>query len=78
MGELLLHSLHDEPAEPVLMLREVEKRRDARSMPIQITGIDISNKTLTLQLRTMTPDERDALEQHLQGKGPSQAIAGSN
>ncbi|HET6249584.1 MAG TPA: hypothetical protein VFE47_17985 [Tepidisphaeraceae bacterium] len=67
MGELVLHVLHDEPAEPVFMLQELGHNRDARSVPVRITGVDISEKTLKLDLRTMTPDERDALLQHLRG-----------
>lgn len=64
-SQLLLHVLRDEPSEPVLFVPEPE--HGGRSLTMQITSIDISDKTLTLKIAPMSADQREALLQRIRG-----------
>ena len=72
MGELLLDILDNHPAPPVLFL-PYEFGSNHRSLPVKVTGVEIANKTLTLTLEPLNPEERQELlaalraPRHLQG-----------
>jgi len=66
MNELLIHSLNDEPAEPVLFLPD-QFSRSPRSLPVQITGISIAEKVLTISVEPMDAAQRAAFLKHLRG-----------
>jgi hypothetical protein len=66
MSELLLNTLHDEPAEPVLFLPD-QLSRSSRSLPVRITEISVASRTLTLAVRPMDASERVALLRRLRG-----------
>jgi hypothetical protein len=66
MAELLEHSLQDEPSDPVLFLPE-RIGHNSRSLPVNVTGVSIANKTLSLTLEPMTVEQREALLHHLRG-----------
>lgn len=65
MTELLVNALEDKPAEPALFVPEPHGGKDIRYLPVRIIGIDISNKTLTLTVQPMNPDQREALLEHI-------------
>jgi hypothetical protein len=67
MSELLIHTLHDEPAEPVLFVPE-KIGHDSRSLPMLVTGVSVADKVLTVTLQPMTADQRQALLLHIRGE----------
>jgi hypothetical protein len=67
MAELLIDAVNDLPAEPALFLPEPHGGKDLRYLPVRIIGIDISDKTLTLTVRPMDADQREALLRHITG-----------
>ncbi|HWE04347.1 MAG TPA: hypothetical protein VG326_18225 [Tepidisphaeraceae bacterium] len=67
MAELLINALSDLPADPVLFLPEPRGGRDLRYLPVQIIGIEIADKTLTLTVVPMDADRRETLLQHIRG-----------
>ncbi|HWE95837.1 MAG TPA: hypothetical protein VG269_17865 [Tepidisphaeraceae bacterium] len=75
MAELLEHTLHDEPSEPVLFLPE-RVGHDSRSLPVRITGVKIADKTLSLAFEPMTVGQREALLQHLRGPQATETAMG--
>lgn len=70
MSELLVHTLNDEPAEPVLFLPE-QFSKTPRSLPVKITEVTVADKTLTLTVQPMDASQRTALLQHLRGSTDS-------
>lgn len=60
MSELLINILNNRPAQPVLFLPyDVSDGR--RSLPVKLIDVEISNKTLILQVQPLTPAERKEL-----------------
>jgi hypothetical protein len=66
MSELLIHIFRDEPAEPVLFIPE-KVGHESRSLPVQVIGVEISDKTLILTLQPMDARQRTALLAHIRG-----------
>jgi len=66
MSELLIRSLHDQPAEPVLFIPDTIGR-NARSLPVLVTDVTVADKALTLTLQPMDAPQREALLQHIRG-----------
>ena len=73
MSELALHMLRDEPGEPAIFLPE-SVGKGGRSLVMQVTGIDITNRVLTVQMAPMSADRREAFVLHL--RGPEQGTVG--
>ena len=65
MSELLIHTLKDELAEPVLFVPEAHEGHDTRSLPVQLTNISIANKTLSLTVVPMNANQREEFLKHL-------------
>jgi hypothetical protein len=58
MSKLLLNTLDDEPAEPVLFTPADEYKEKA--LPLRLKEVDVSDKKLVLTLLPMNPAERQA------------------
>ena len=64
LSEMLIDILNDRSAPPVLFLPyDVSNRH--RSLPVKLTDVEISNKTLVLQVQPLTPTERTDLLAHI-------------
>ncbi|HEY2586636.1 MAG TPA: hypothetical protein VGI81_12805 [Tepidisphaeraceae bacterium] len=60
MGELLIDILNNHPASPVLFL-PYDLSNSRHSLPVKLTSVQIADKTLTLTVEPLGPDERQAL-----------------
>ena len=61
MGQLALHVLANEPAEPVLFVPLVDSNLHPRSVAVTLTDVRVVDHTLTLSVQPMTSTERAAL-----------------
>jgi hypothetical protein len=66
MSELLIRTMRDQPAEPVLFIPD-KIGHDSRSLPVVVTGVTVADKALTLTLQPMDATQREALLQHIRG-----------
>jgi len=76
MSTMALDMLSHEPADPVLFLPLVDASLKARSVPVWLTGVQIENHTLTMQVRPMNAAERDALLKRIREGPPMQQASG--
>ena len=67
MGELLVNSLHERPASPVLFLPIAGS---SRCLPVQLTDVQIENQTLQMTVRPLSGDEQKKLLAHIRTNGP--------
>jgi hypothetical protein len=73
MSELLLHALHDEPAQPVLFLPDMA-RGSSHALPVRVTQVGIVDKVLTLTITHMDRVQRDELLARLQAEPTQTAM----
>lgn len=76
MSELVLHALHDEPAEPVLFLPDLA-RGGSHALPVRVVDVSVSDKVLTLTVTHMDRAQRDELLARLQTGEPTQTASNS-
>ena len=57
MSELLLHTLHHEPAAPLLF---IGRFGEPRSVPVRLTDVTVAEGTITLSIQRMDQTERAA------------------
>jgi hypothetical protein len=69
MNEMLLHALNGEPAEPVLFLPH-DPARFQNGLPVKLTDLKVKDKTITLTVVPLTPDERKDLLQRVREPRP--------
>ncbi len=63
LGRLVLHVANYEPADAILFLPLVD---GDKSIPVQVTNLQLQDKALTLVVRRLTPQETESLRQSLQ------------
>ena len=74
MSELLLDALNDRPAPAVLFL-PYTLQGSTRSMPVNVTHLQIANRALTLQVEPLAPEERASLLDAIRNPNPGRGGA---
>ena len=76
MTELLLDVLNNRPARPILFL-PYDVSNSRRSLPVKVTGVEITNKALVLTLQPLSAPERQALLDSIKVPLKSQNLSAS-
>lgn len=73
MSDLVLSVLDDEPADPVMFLRQSPINN--ASIPVKISEVTVEDHSITMVVEPMTADQRAALLKRIREPAPAQAAA---
>lgn len=73
MSDLVLAVLDDEPADPVLFLRQ--SPLNSASIPVKISEVTVEDHSITMIVAPMTPDQRATLLKRIREPNADQAAA---